>query len=53
MDEPIVDDIAELNQSQVEIFERGYKEFLQEGYEFKNLEILLQAIVHTSKSEKL
>ena len=53
MDEPIVDDITEPNQSQVEIFERGYKELLQEGYEFKNIEILMQALVHTSKSEKL
>ena len=53
MDEDVVDDTAESNQSKVEIFERIYKEFMQEGYEFKNQEILLQSIVHKSQSEKL
>jgi dsRNA-specific ribonuclease len=41
------------NQTQVEVYERGYKELMQEGYEFKNLELLLQSIVQRSTTEKL
>lgn len=34
MDEDIVEETKEPNQSKVDIFERLYKNFMQEGYEF-------------------